>query len=119
MDKILITGISAKGFHGVLPEERSVGQVFVVDCEVHLPLSAASKSDELSKTINYAELSLLIREIIEGPPFNLIEALAGKIADVIIKRYRKAQKVIVTVHKPQAPIPVDFLDVAVVVERKR
>ena len=119
MDKILITGISANGFHGVLPEERSAGQVFVVDCELQLNLTAAIKSDELSKTINYAEVSLLIREIIEGPALNLIETLAGKIADVIIKRYRKVQKVIITVHKPQAPIPVDFLDVAVVVERKR
>jgi len=49
----------------------------------------------------------------------LIEALAGKIADAIMKRYRKVQRVVITVHKPQAPIPVDFLDVAVAVERKR
>lgn len=119
MDKILITGISANGFHGVLPEERRAGQVFVVDCELHLNLTAAIKSDELSKTINYAEVALLIREIVEGPALNLIEALAGKIADAIMKRYRKVQKVVITVHKPEAPIPVDFLDVAVVVERKR
>lgn len=119
MDKIVITGISATGFHGVLPEERRTGQVFVVDCELHVNLTAAIRSDELSKTINYSEAALLIREIIEGPPCNLIESLAEKIAGAIMKRYRKVKKVVITVHKPEAPIPVDFLDVAVVVERKR
>ncbi len=119
MDKVLIAGIRAKGFHGVLPEERELGQDFLVDCELHLNLTAAIKSDDLSKTINYVEVALLIREIIEGPPINLIETVAGKIGDTLLKRYRKVQKVVITVHKPQAPIPVDFLDVAVVVERKR
>ena len=119
MDKILISGIRAQGFHGVLPEERRKGQTFVVDCELSLNLGPAIKSDDLSKTINYAEVALLIREVIEGTPHNLIEALAGKIGDTVLKRFRKVQKVVVTVHKPEAPIPVDFLDVAVVVERKR
>jgi dihydroneopterin aldolase len=119
MDRIIITGVSATGFHGVLPEERRASQVFSVDCELQLNLRPAIKSDELSKTINYIEVALLIREIIEGPELNLIEALAGKIADAIMKRYRKVQRVVITVHKPQAPIPVDFLDVAVAVERKR
>ncbi|NDA80494.1 MAG: dihydroneopterin aldolase [Actinobacteria bacterium] len=119
MDKIKITGVRATGFHGVLPEERTGGQSFVVDCELFLNLTPAIKSDDLAKTIDYAEVSLIIREAIEGPALNLIEALAGRIADAIIKRYRRVQRVVVTVHKPEAPIPVDFLDVSVVIERKR
>ena len=119
MDKIVISGIRATGFHGVLPEERRDGQSFIVDCELFLNLNPAIKSDDLRKTIDYGEVALTIREIIEGPAFNLIEALAGRIGEALLKRYRKVQKVIVTVHKPEAPIPVDFLDVAVVVERKR
>lgn len=119
MDKIQINGIRATGIHGVLPEERATGQIFVVDCELHLNLAQAIKGDDLSKTVDYAEISLMIREIIEGPAVNLIETLAGSIGDAILKRHRKIQKVVVTVHKPQAPIPVEFLDVAVVVERKR
>lgn len=119
MDKILVSGIRATGFHGVLPEERKVGQSFVVDCELHLNLTSAVKNDDLTKTVNYAEVALLVREIIEGDPVNLIETLAGKIGELLLQRYRKIQKVVVTVHKPEAPIPVEFLDVAVVVERKR
>jgi len=69
--------------------------------------------------VNYAEVALLVKEVVEGAPFNLIEAVAGKIADLILKKFRRVQRVVVTVHKPQAPIPVEFLDVAVVVERKR
>ena len=79
MDKIVISGIRAKGFHGVLPEERKAGQSFTVDCELFLNLNSAIKSDDLTKTIDYAEVALVVREIVEGPPFNLIEALAGKI----------------------------------------
>ena len=119
MDKIIISGIRAHGFHGVLPEERSAGQSFSVDCEIFLNLNPAIKSDDLRKTIDYGEVALTIREIVEGPAVNLIETLAGRIGDALLKRYQKIQKVIVTVHKPEAPIPVDFLDVAVVVERKR
>ena len=119
MDKILISGIRATGFHGVLPHEREVGQVFVVDCELHLDLTAAVRSDDLTKTVNYAEVALLVREIIEGAPHDLIETLAGKIADLLLKRYRKIEKAVITVHKPEAPIPAEFLDVAVVIERKR
>lgn len=119
MDKIVISGIRATGFHGVSPEERTAGQSFIVDCELFVNVNPAIKSDDLGKTIDYSEVALSIREIIEGPAFNLIETLAGRIGDTLLKRYRRVQKVIVTVHKPEAPIPVDFLDVAVVVERKR
>ena len=119
MDKIVITGVRAFGFHGVLPKERAAGQDFVIDLELYLNLNVAIKSDDLSKSVNYAEVAELTAEIIQGTPVNLIETLAGKIAEVVLKKYRRVQRVIVTVHKPQAPIPVDFLDVAVVVERKR
>lgn len=119
MDKILISGIRVRGFHGVLAEEREQGQDFLVDCELHINLTNAIKSDDLNKTVNYAEVAELIREIIEGAPVDLIETLAGRIADRILKSFRRIQKVIVTVHKPEAPINVEFLDVAVVVERKR
>lgn len=42
-DKILITGIQALGYHGLLEDERKNGQLFVVDAEVELDLSEAAK----------------------------------------------------------------------------
>lgn len=119
MDKILISGIRVKGFHGVLPMERVNSQEFLIDCEMHLNLNLAIKSDDLSKTANYAEVAHLVKKVVEGPSLNLIETLAGKIGDQILNKFRRVQKVIVTVHKPEAPIDIEFLDVAVVVERKR
>lgn len=119
MDKILISGIRVKGFHGVLPMERVNSQEFLIDCEMYLNLNLAIKSDDLSKTANYAEVAHLVQKVVEGPSLNLIEALAGKIGDQILTKFRRVQKVIVTVHKPEAPIDIEFLDVAVVVERKR
>ncbi|NBR93394.1 MAG: dihydroneopterin aldolase [Actinobacteria bacterium] len=119
MDKIIITGIRAFGFHGVLAEERKKGQDFVVDIELKLNLNSAIKSDDLSKSVNYAEVAEIVKEKVEGAPLNLIEALAGKIGDEILKKFRRVQHVLVTVHKPEAPVPVEFLDVSVVVERKR
>ena len=119
MDKIVITGIRAHGFHGVLPQEKVAGQDFIVDCELFLNLTQAINKDDLSKSVDYAEISLLIKEKIEKEHFNLIEALAGAIADAILNKFRKVQRVLVTVHKPDAPISVEFLDVAVTVERKR
>ena len=119
MDKIVITGIRAHGFHGVLPQEKVAGQDFIVDCELFLNLTQAINKDDLSKSVDYAEISLLIKEKIVKERFNLIETLAGAIADTILKRFRKVQRVLVTVHKPDAPIPAEFLDVAVTIERKR
>jgi dihydroneopterin aldolase len=119
MDKIVITGIRVFGFHGVLTEERKNGQDFVVDIELKLNLNSAIKSDDLPKTVNYAEVAQIVKMIVEGEPFNLIEALAGKIGDEILNKFRRIQKVMVTVHKPQAPMPLEFLDVYVLVERKR
>ena len=65
MDKIVITGIRAHGFHGVLPQEKVVGQDFIVDCELFLNLTQAINKDDLSKSVDYAEISLLIKEKIE------------------------------------------------------
>lgn len=119
MDKISLTGIKAFGYHGVFSEEREKGQDFYVDLELFLNLNYAIVSDDLVDTVNYTELALLTKAIVEGPSCNLIEALAGAVGDEILKKFSLIQRVIVTVHKPQAPMPTEFFDVSVVVERIR
>ena len=78
MDSINITGLSATGFHGVFPEERRNGQLFVVDVELGVQLE--TRSDEISDTVDYVGIADLIRAEIEGEPCRLIETLAGRIA---------------------------------------
>lgn len=113
---ISLTGVRATGFHGVLKHERADGQDFIVDvrieCEVDL------HADDLAGTVNYAEVAELVTAHITGEPVQLIETLAGRIADDIT-RMPNARTVEVVVHKPQAPIPVPFNDVAVTVIRSK
>jgi dihydroneopterin aldolase len=81
-------------------------------------LGEAGKSDDLSKTINYADVAALIHKRIIGEPVNLLERLAQLIAEDIINNF-DINEVEVTVHKPQAPIPIPFTDVSVSIKRKR
>lgn len=117
-DRIRLSGVSGTGFHGVYPHERRDGQLFVVDVEVEADLRGAGTSDDLSRTVNYGQIGALVRERIVGEPHDLIETLAEEIAaDVLASPL--VDVVTVTVHKPQAPVGVDFADVSVSVSRRR
>ncbi len=117
-DRIELTGIRGYGYHGVFGEERANGQDFIVDVALHCDLQTAGRGDDLATTIDYGDLAVRIHQIIEGEPVNLIEALAERIADEVLKN-ALVQEVIVTVHKPSAPITVPFQDVTVTITRRR
>jgi dihydroneopterin aldolase len=116
-DQISITGIKAFGYHGVLPHEAIEGQDFIVDLVITLDLQAPSQSDDLSQTVNYADLARIVQENIIGERVELIERLAGRIADEIKAAYQQILSISVTVHKPHAPVTVNFADIAVTVTR--
>jgi dihydroneopterin aldolase / 2-amino-4-hydroxy-6-hydroxymethyldihydropteridine diphosphokinase len=117
-DRIVLQGVSARGFHGVLDAEKSDGQDFVVDVMLEVDLRRPGGSDLLAHTVNYAEVAADTVALITGPSFDLIETLADLIAAAALRR-PLVQAVQVTVHKPQAPVGVSFGDVKVVVERRR
>ena len=110
--------MAVRGRHGVFDHERVNGQDFVVDITVWIDLADAAASDDLADTYDYAALARLAADVIAGPPRNLIEAVGGEIADRVMDDQR-VHAVEVVVHKPQAPIPQQFADVAVVVRRSR
>jgi dihydroneopterin aldolase len=115
-DSITIKGIRGFGFHGVLPEERRIGQEFVVDLKLNLDLRKAAANDDLALTVHYGEVAQVVVEVIQGPAVDLIETLAEKIASQVL-RFELVVSVDVEVHKPQAPIPVPFTDVSVKISR--
>ena len=117
-DRIVLQGVSARGFHGVLDREKTDGQDFVVDVTLDVDLRRAGRSDLLAHTVSYAEVAADIVDLITGPSLDLIETLADRIAEAALRR-PLVQAVEVTVHKPQAPVGVPFVDVRVVVERHR
>ncbi|HET9139404.1 dihydroneopterin aldolase [Actinophytocola sp.] len=117
-DRIVLTGLRVRGRHGVFEHERRDGQDFLVDVTVWIDLDTAAGTDELSDTLDYGALAVRVAEIVGGPPRNLIEAVATEVAEDVMTDAR-AHAVEVTIHKPAAPIPLTFADVAVTVRRSR
>lgn len=117
IDTITLTGVSAQGFHGVYPQERREGQTFVADVELGLDLETAT--DELADTVSYAEVAELVENVLTGEPLNLIETVAGRIAERCLAHDDRIQRVRVTVHKPHAPVPQTFQDMSVTITRSR
>jgi dihydroneopterin aldolase len=115
-DRIRLTGLRVRGFHGVLPEERRDGQEFVVDVALALDLAPAALADDLSRTVDYGALAEQLAAVVAGEPVLLIETLACRLADVCLAD-RRVSSAEVTVHKPSAPIRVPFGDVSVTVVR--
>ncbi len=118
-DQIYLTGIHGFGYHGLFEHERKNGQDFFVDVALTLDLLAASESDLIDDTVNYAEITDLVVKNIVSDPVNLIEKLAGRIAESVLKSHVKVLAVTVTVHKPQAPVAAQLKDIAVQVTRTR
>lgn len=118
-DRITLTGVRARGRHGVLPEERVLGQEFVVDLVLHLDLGRAAATDDLAATVSYAEVAETVHELVTGEPHDLVETLAGRIGARLLEDHLLLESVDVTVHKPSAPIAVPFGDVAVSVTSRR
>lgn len=117
-DLIELTGLRVRGYHGVFEHERRDGQDFVVDASLEVSTAAAAESDELAETIDYGALAQRLAAVVAGEPVNLLETLAARLADVCLADERVAAAT-VTVHKPQAPIPLQFGDVAVTIRRSR
>ena len=120
-DRIALRGLRFLGRHGVELEERLERQPSDVDVELEMDLSRPADSDELGDTIDYAAVFELVRSIVEGRSFRLLEALAGEIARAVVAAHGADDPrlgwVEVRVRKPQAPLPGDFAAVEVTVRR--
>lgn len=107
------------GYHGVLKEENELGQTFMVDLELLLDLKKAGMSDQVTDSIHYGEVYQMVKEIVEGKPVALIEALAEKIASQLITQYDKLCACKVKVIKPHPPIAGHYQSVAVEIYREK
>jgi 7,8-dihydroneopterin aldolase/epimerase/oxygenase len=117
-DRIALTGLAVRGFHGVFEAERRDGQDFVVDAVLEIDTRRAAATDDLAFTVDYGGLATRLAEVVGGEPVDLIETLAARLADVCLVDPRVTAAT-VTVHKPHAPIPLQFADVAVTVRREQ
>ncbi|WP_242676576.1 dihydroneopterin aldolase [Rhodococcus sp. ABRD24] len=117
-DRIELRGLKVRGNHGVFEHEKRDGQDFLVDVTLWMDLAPAAASDDLADTFDYGDLAQRAAAIVGGPARDLIETVAAEIADDIMQDAR-VQRVEVVLHKPAAPIPLTFADVAVVAGRVR
>jgi dihydroneopterin aldolase len=117
-DRITVHGLTGHGFHGVYPAEREHGQTFRVDAVLELDTAPAAATDDLTKTVNYAELSQRLHALLVGEPVDLLETLAQRLADRCLE-YPVVDAVEITVHKPDADLGVPAADVTVAIRRER
>ncbi len=118
LDKIVISDMAFYGYHGVLPQERELGQQFVVDVELTLNLRIAGESDDPGKTVSYADVYEIVRQVVTGVPSKLIETVAEQIAGKLLQQFAVRQ-VLVRVKKPAAPVPGQFSYMAVEIVRSQ
>ena len=118
LDELTVRGIEVFAHHGVLEHERRDGQVFTVDLTLSLETSQAARTDRLEDTVDYGALTSEVVAAVERDPVNLVETLAQRVAEVCLTDHR-VQRVVVSIHKPHAPIDATFDDVVLTIIRSR
>lgn len=118
MDKIYINNLEFIGFHGVFPEEKKLGQKFLVSLELTVDTREAGKTGDLSKSVHYGLVAQDVEKLFLEKSVDLIESCVEEIAEMILKKYELVKEVKVTVKKPWAPLQMHFENVAVEIVRK-
>lgn len=118
MDRITISDLEVFAFHGVLKEENSLGQKFLISAELYMDVSEAAKDDDIGKSINYADVCKVIDVFLRKHTFKLIETMADRLAKHLLALYKNLDEVCIKIKKPWAPILMTLDTVSVSVNRK-
>ena len=118
-DRIEIRDLRVVGVHGVLPEERERAQPFSLDIVAWIDTAAAQSSDALADTVDYGALAQSAAEVVTQRSYQLLEALAGRLADALLITDGRLEAVEVTVRKLRPPLPLDVASTGVRVRRAR
>ena len=119
-DVISLVGIVLYGYHGVRPEERTLGQRFVVDVDLEADLRTAGATDALDATVDYSEVYALVAELVHGEPVNLLETLGERICRAVFRSFPHVERTRVRIAKPGVAIAGSVLrEAAVTITRTR
>lgn len=119
MDKIYVQGMRFYAYHGVFEEENKLGQRFYVDVILESDTRPAGETDDINKTVNYAEVYEAAKKVIEGDLVKLVETLTDRLAREMLKRFETVDACVIKVTKPDPPIPGHYDSVAVEIRRER
>ena len=118
-DRIEVRDLRVLGVHGALAEEQARAQPFAVDIVAWLDMEAAQQSDDLADTVDYGALAQTAADVVGGRSYRLLEALAGRLASVLLVVDPRLQAVEVTVRKLRPPLALDVGSTGVRVRRSR
>ena len=119
MDRITLSSMRFEGIIGATPEERGFPQMLEVDLEIDADLAAATSSDNLADTVDYAPLVELTGQTVEGSGFTLLEGLAGALAERVLAADPAIEAVAVRVRKLAVPMDVSMDYAQVEIRRER
>ncbi len=117
MDKIIIKELEVYANHGVLKEERELGQKFLVSCNMYLDVKKAAKDDDLGETIDYGKVCFRITRFLTDHTYKLIETAAEKLAKELLYTIPAIQKLDLEIYKPWAPVGLPLSTVGVSISR--
>lgn len=117
MDQIFIEGLQVYGYHGVYEQEKNDGQMFLVDCVIETSFAEAVHSDDLSNTVDYGNVCLFIKKYFTEKSYDLLETAAHELATALMYAFPGIQALQLKITKPNAPIPMEFFGVGVMVKK--
>jgi len=115
-DVIRLVGLSFYGYHGVSAAEKETGRAFEIDCELHVDLAQAGHSDQLADTVDYTQVYALIKDVVEGKAYSLLEGLANELAGLLLDKF-PIYRVTLQVRKLHPPIAGQIKHIEVEVTR--
>jgi len=118
-DRIILKDLGFYGYHGLMSEEKALGQRFFIDLECGLDLSRAATTDSINGTVSYADVYDVVKLAFENRRMHLIEAVAQNIVDAIFHAFADVTWIIVRVRKPEAPIAMVRGEAAIELHRQR
>ena len=118
-DRIILKDLGFYGYHGVMNEEKALGQRFFVDLQCGLDLSGPAQTDSIGRTVSYAQIYDVVKAAFETPRMHLIEAVAQNIVDAIFEAFQEVDWIIIRIRKPEAPIAMVRGEAAIELHRQR
>lgn len=116
-DEIRIEDLEVFANHGVFPEENTLGQKFVVSAVLFTDTRMAGKTDDLTASIHYGEVSAFITEFLQKNTYQLLERAAEELAEALLLEWDRIEKISIEIKKPWAPVRLPLKTVSVKIER--
>ena len=117
MDKIKIQNLEVFAKHGVFPEENVLGQKFIVSAVLYTDTRTAGKTDNLTASIHYGEVSQFIDHFLKEHTYKLLERIAESLAEELLLQTSGLEKIRLEIKKPWAPVGLPLETVSVEIER--